>query len=139
MGLLVPYDYRLHELCLDDDEIEQYRQLTTQIGRLIAQGASLDGADNYLQMLLIKRARILKQARGKVALAAQILRDQYRHGDRWLVYCDDIDQLNAVIRACLDAELPALEFHSEMLGDRGRSAAKPWSTWRHRGGDPVSR
>ena len=118
MGLLVPYDYRLHELCPDDDELEQYEELTHQIRRLVGQGESTSDTDSYLQMLLIRRARILKQARGKVPLAAQILRDEYREGDRWLVYCDDIAQLNALVRKCLDFGLPTLEFHSEMVSDR---------------------
>jgi superfamily II DNA or RNA helicase len=119
MGLLVPYDYRLHELCPDDDELEQYEELTKQIRRrLVGQGEPVSDADSYLQMLLIRRARILKQARGKVPLAAQILRDEYREGDRWLVYCDDTVQLNALVRECLDFDLPTLEFHSEMVSDR---------------------
>jgi superfamily II DNA or RNA helicase len=118
MGLLVPYDYRLHELCPDDDELEQYEELTNQIRRLVGQGESVSDEDSYLKMLLIRRARILKQARGKVPLAVQILRDEYRVGDRWLVYCDNIVQLNALVRECLDSGLPTLEFHSEMVSDR---------------------
>ena len=118
LGLLVPYDYRLHELSLDDDELEQYESLTNQIRRLVGQEPSASEKDSYLQMLLIRRARILKQARGKVPLAAQILRDEYRQGDRWLVYCDDIAQLKALISDCLDSGLPTLEFHSEMPSDR---------------------
>lgn len=118
MRLLVPYDYRLHELCPDDDELEQYERLTVQIGRLVAQGASVSDADSYLQMLLIRRARILKQARGKVPRALQILASEYVDGDRWLVYCDDIAQLNDLVRQCLEYGLPALEFHSEMVSNR---------------------
>ena len=117
MGLLVSYDYRLHELC-PDDELEQYEELTKQIRRLVGQGESSNDADSYLQMLLIRRARILKQARGKVPLAALILREEYREGDRWLVYCDDIAQLNMLVHECLRSGLPTLEFHSEMISDR---------------------
>ena len=87
-------------------------------------------------MLLIRRARILKQARGKVPLAAQILRDEYR-GDRWLVYCDDIAQLNALTRECLDAGLPALEF---LLRDAQRPRCSPAQSWParwHRGRHPM--
>nr|WP_238341611.1 DEAD/DEAH box helicase family protein [Actinopolymorpha rutila] len=118
MGLLVPYDYRLHELRPDDDELEQYDALTNQIRRLVGQGESPNDTDSYLQMLLIRRSRILKQARGKVSLAGQILRNEYREGDRWIVYCDDIAQLDALVLECLDSGLPALEFHSEMASDR---------------------
>ena len=118
MGLLVPYDYRLHELCPDGDELQRFDDLTDKIRRLVVGGASVNDSDSYLQMLLIQRARILKQARGKVPLAFEILRNEYRVGDRWLVYCDDIAQLRALIRRCLDVGLPALEFHSDMVSGR---------------------
>jgi len=118
LDLLVPYDYRLHELRLDDDELEQYEQLTKRIGQLVSQGASVNDASSPLQMLLIRRARILKQARGKVPMAADILRREYQAGDRWLVYCDDVSQLKALTTECLAAGLPALEFYSEMTSNR---------------------
>jgi len=118
LGLLVPYDYRLHELHLDDDEMEQYEALTKRIGLMVSQGAEVNDAASPLQMLLIRRSRILKQARGKVPVAAQILRDEYQAGDRWLVYCDDIRQLNALTAECLNAGLPALEFYSDMTSNR---------------------
>ncbi|MEV4383425.1 DEAD/DEAH box helicase family protein [Streptosporangium sp. NPDC049644] len=118
LGLLVPYDYRLHELTLDDDEMEEYRQLTKRIGQLVGQGQSVNSPDSPLQMLLIRRARVLKQARQKVPMAAEILRDEYKPGDRWLVYCDDLTQLKTLTQECLAAGLPALEFYADMPGNR---------------------
>jgi superfamily II DNA or RNA helicase len=118
LGLLVPYDYRLHEMRLDDDEIEQYEHLTKRIGLVVSQGASVNDENSPLQMLLIRRARILKQARGKVPMATDILRGEYQPGDRWLVYCDDVVQLKTLTKECLDAGLPAMEFYSAMASDR---------------------
>lgn len=118
LGLLVPYDYRLHELRLDDDELEEYERLTKRIGQMASQGASVNDASSPLQMLLIRRARTIKQARGKVPMAAEILQREYQPGDRWLVYCDDVPQLKALTKECVDAGLPALEFYSEMTSDR---------------------
>lgn len=118
LGLLVPYDYRLHEVTLDDGEREQYEELTKRIGQLIGQGESVSDPDGRLQMLLIKRARVLKQARSKVPLAVDILTNEFQAGDRWLVYCDDKAQLGAVIEQCLAAGLPALAFYSGMPSDR---------------------
>ncbi|WFE62418.1 DEAD/DEAH box helicase family protein [Micromonospora sp. WMMD714] len=118
LSLLVPYDYRLHELRLDDDEIEQYEHLTRRIGQMVSQGASVNDANSPLQMLLIRRARVLKQARGKVPMAVDVLKQEYKVGDRWLVYCDDVKQLKALIKECLVVGLPALEFYSEMTSDR---------------------
>ncbi|MGX1769503.1 DEAD/DEAH box helicase family protein [Dietzia sp. NPDC055343] len=118
LGLLVPYDYRLHEVSLDEDEQTQYEELTKRISQMIARSSSASEPDEFLQMLLIKRARVLKQARQKVPAAVRILVEEYRAGDRWLVYCDDKAQLGAVVSGCQDAGLPALEFYAGMSSDR---------------------
>jgi superfamily II DNA or RNA helicase len=117
-GLLVPYDYRLHTLTPNEDELEQYDLLTKQIAKVVAQGDPANGASDYLQTLLIKRARLLKQARGKVPQAVELLRAEYQPEDRWLAYCDDIRQLQSLVGACLEAGLPVLEYHSAMQSDR---------------------
>lgn len=118
LGLLVPYDYRLHEVTLDDDEQEQYEDLTKRIGQLVGRGESVNDPDGPLRMQFIKRARVLKQARNKVPTSVAILREEYQPGDRWLVYCDDKTQLHAVIDECLAAGLPTLAFYSGMPSDR---------------------
>jgi superfamily II DNA or RNA helicase len=118
IGQLVPYDYRLHTLTPDDDELEQYEALTDQIRKVLGRESGVDGISDFLKMLLIKRGRILKQARGKVPLAIDVLRQEYQDGDRWLAYCDDTTQLSSLVRGCLDAGLPAMEYHSSMIGDR---------------------
>ncbi len=117
MGRLVPYDYRLHTVELDEVEQAEYEQLTNQIRRLVVQSSGGEISD-FLQMLLLKRARILKQAASKVPAALEILQEEYRPGDRWLVYCDDTTQLRALVNACLDVGLPTLEYHSGMTGAR---------------------
>ena len=118
LGLLVPYDYRLHEVRLDDEEMVKYEDLSKRIRRLAGQGHSVDDSDSPLQMLLIKRARVLKQARQKVPAASAILRSEYRPGDRWLVYCDDLRQLRAVSEQARRDGLPVMEFYAGMPSDR---------------------
>lgn len=118
MGRLVPYDYRLHTLELDEDELEAYADLTKSIGRAAAREGAGGEPSEYLRMLLIERSRLLKQARGKVGAALQVLSKEFEDDQRWLVYCDDIAQLDAVVSAALDAGLPTMEFHSSMPGSR---------------------
>lgn len=117
MGRLVPYDYRLHTLELDADELEKYAEMTRRIVRASG-GLGPTEVGDYARLLWIQRARVLKQARGKVAKAIQILRAEHRPGDRWLVYCDDVEQLDAVVEAALREQLPVMEFHSMMTSDR---------------------
>jgi superfamily II DNA or RNA helicase len=118
MGRLVPYDYRLHTCSLSDDEAAHYDELTDKIRAWFGRSGSEALEDSALQMSLIQRARILKQAASKVPAALEILKEEYAEGDRWLVYCDDLVQLRALTDALLAVELPVLEFHSEMTADR---------------------
>lgn len=117
LGLLVPYDYWLHEVSLTEDELTQYDELTKKIQVLSARGESVDN-DGPLRFLLIRRAKILKQASQKVPAALNLLLKEFQEGDRWLVYCDDVSQLDAVVDGCLRLGLPAMEFHSGMASNR---------------------
>jgi superfamily II DNA or RNA helicase len=134
LELLVPYDYRFHTLELEPDELLRYEQLTDRIKRFLGRGVEDSESLEVLTLLLIQRARILKQARGKAAAAAAILAAEYEDGDRWLVYCDDTQQLNEVVRQGLQLGLPVLEYHSMMASDRGAAM----TTFKRRGGVVVA-
>lgn len=126
-GALTPYAYSVHPIRLDSDEQARWQKLTDDYRRLYARAeASGDlnqpGIAARLKMLLIRRARIVKAARGKVEIAGRILRANYQRGQRWIVYCDDQVQLGLVRDALRAAGLDdVLEYHSAMIGDRGRT------------------
>jgi len=65
----------------------------------------------------VKRARVAKKALAKPGLAASVLRDRFREGDRWLVYCEDQDQLSAVTAELRAAGLAPNQYHADMTGD----------------------
>jgi superfamily II DNA or RNA helicase len=67
-----------------------------------------------LEMLLIQRSRIAKQAAGKPTLAVNILGNRYRPGERWLVYCDDRTQLQTVRQGLTNRGLHSFEYWSAM-------------------------
>lgn len=118
LGLLVPYDYRLHTLQLEPDEVAKYEDLTDKIRVSSIMSQESGEMSDSLKMMLIRRSRILKQARGKAPMALEILAREYESGSRWLVYCDDIEQLEKVVAGGLRLHLPVLAFHSGMAGDR---------------------
>jgi superfamily II DNA or RNA helicase len=120
-GRLVEYRYHPHPLYLTDEESDRWREVTDQISREVARSRK-DGAGKVVlsdraKLLLIQRSRISKKAQRKVPLAVQTLRDQLREGDRWLVYCEDLDQLRAVLAELQVAGVPACEYYSGMTGD----------------------
>ncbi len=124
-GALVPYEYWTHEVSLTESEQAAWDDATTKIEKAYALlPDDLTGEKELsfqFKMLLIKRARIVKNAEGKVAMAADVLSREFRDGDRWLVYCDNRRQLKSVLESLNALGLPALEYHSAMLGSRRES------------------
>lgn len=126
-GALTPYAYRVHYVSLSEDEQASWTAATTRIRQLYARARSAHSDDPVHARLhheMIQRARIVKKAGQKVDAAVRVLRDHYRKGSRWIVYCDDQDQLADVL-AALRQEFGSgvLEYHSTMTGDRERTLA----------------
>ena len=136
-GVLTRYFYRAHTVQLAEDEAAEWRQLSADIGQLrgrIAGGDQSGGLEDRVKRLLIRRARVVKHARAKVPLAVDVLTREYRRGQRWIIYCDDVEQLNDVSGELLKAGLQNMPFHSQ--GDGDRAATLEWLTKR---GGIVSR
>lgn len=121
-GALTPYFYHIHTVTLTDREQEQWDEISKRIRRISAQNASAktpdSSSESWVKKLLIERARILKQAEGKAMAAAKVLAANYRRGDRWIVYCDDLKQLAAVRAELLKQGMESMEYHSAMTGDK---------------------
>lgn len=124
---LTPYAYSAHTVSLTDVERAGWNKLTEDIRRVFARTlATTDDGDTLnegrLKRLLIQRARIVKRAEGKIPLAAEIVSGSYKPGERWIVYCDDQDQLARVKRTISEAGVEdTYEYHSAMIGDRART------------------
>lgn len=136
---LTPYAYHVHTVRLDDDEREAWDQITERFRRLYARSGSdrdLDGSlSDRLKLMLIQRARIIKSARAKTPMAADIVGRHYRPGQRWIVYCDDQQQLVEVKGALQTNGLRDVqEYHSAMPGDRKATL----EAFNERGGIVVS-
>lgn len=122
--VLTPYFYRPHVVRLTDHEGKCWDALTADIGRThgkIARGDKSESLAVRIQRLRIRRARIVKSAMEKAELAVQVLKAEFVAGQRWIVYCDDLRQLNVVSRDLLRSGIDNMPFHSRMEGDRGET------------------
>jgi superfamily II DNA or RNA helicase len=125
-GALTPYAYHVRRVSLEADEQERWNKLTHEIRKQFArsQAAKTTSPDSELRLkqLLIRRARIVKGARQKVAAAVSVVTGAYRRGQHWIVYCDDQVQL-AEVRDALRAAgcTDVLEYHTAMTGDPRRT------------------
>lgn len=119
-GVLVHYQYDYESVSLTFDEQNRYDQLTDRIRQMLHLTEEGSGTlSEALRYLLIKRARIVKNAEGKASLAARIVEKNWEFGDRWLIYCSDQYQLFAVKRKLQNLGLDqVIEYHQNMEGSR---------------------
>ncbi|KUJ82957.1 hypothetical protein AVO43_10440 [Microbulbifer sp. ZGT114] len=97
---LVPYEYHVHRVVLDENEEEAWSELTHQI-RQLAYAAELPDTAKEKErwkLLCLQRRRIVESASGKIAALAQSLPKDREDIKRSLVFCTDKDpeQLLAV-------------------------------------------
>lgn len=122
-GRLCRYEYHVHSVPLSVEEEEQWEAVSADIRRAVARDGETgrDGIadlDPYLKSLLIRRARIAKGAAAKPAKAAAIVVDHYEPGQRWLVYCDDIKQLEETRSKIAAFGLESMAYYAGMESDR---------------------
>lgn len=116
-GVLVPYDYEFVVCQLTPVEQEAWDQFTEKIRADLARN---DGElSEYALHLLRQRARISKRAHGKAEIARTVVRENFVPGDRWLVYCSDVEHLKLVRSRLEDLGIDLLEYHSQDGGDHG--------------------
>lgn len=129
-GRLVNYEYHPHPVNLSEDEAENWKRLTKQISFELAKSKKAfngnGGLSDKAKMLLIQRSRIAKKAQIKPGLAAGVICKAYEEGQRWLVYCEDSEQLTQTMDLLAAGGLHPIEYHTGMEGDR--PAALEWFT-----------
>src|SRR5205823_8254844 len=102
-------------------EAAQWRTYTLEIRQRYArlQGSHQDSdQDDRLRHLIMRRASIVKGADNKTELAVSIVHQHLVAGSKWLVYCDNTDQLSRVRTALSANGIPSLAYHSAMDADR---------------------
>lgn len=127
-GRLVNYEYHPHAACLDEQEAQAWTAITKQIffemAKQKADEVGRRGLSDKAKMLLINRSRIAKRARVKPGLAAGVICKEFEAGQRWLVYCEDSDQLGQTMARLAEGGLSPIAYHTGMEGDR--PAALDW-------------
>ena len=136
-GNLCTYYYHPILVDLNDEESLEYQELSTQISSLMARHDRNEPLSHGLKVLLLKRARLMASAEGKIPALRKVLAD-LRENDRpvskALFYCGDgqvddpseddrmMRQMDAVIQLLgREAGLRVARFsHSESMAQRER-------------------
>lgn len=118
---LVPYEYYPKAIRFTAEESEHWAEETDKISKEYARSKrDSDGntvISSYLQNLIIQRSRIAKKAAAKTPLAVDIIKEHYRPGESWLIYCEDQYQLREVMEALNQEGFEPLEYHTNMKGN----------------------
>lgn len=85
-GFLTPYYYHPVVIHLEEDELNEYTELTNKIINIIKKNPDKKELPKSAEMLLIKRARIVAGARNKLSALYEII-EKYRYDNNILVYC----------------------------------------------------
>jgi superfamily II DNA or RNA helicase len=117
-GRLCQYEYFVHLIDLTEEERDRYQELTTKIGQAFGAASNHLDSSEYLDHLLIQRAKVVKQASAKAPRAASLVQESFKDGAHWLVYCDDRRQVSDVVTRLREGGMDAFEYHSQMAGDR---------------------
>jgi DNA phosphorothioation system restriction enzyme len=126
---LCTYDYHPVLVELTEEEAAEYEELSKQIGRLMAKKSYAEPMSTQLQFLLLKRARLLAAAEGKLPALMRVISDLNRADrkiEKALVYCGDgkvedtneddalIRQVDAAVRLLgLEAGLRVARFSAQ--------------------------
>lgn len=84
-GFLTPYYYHPIVVYLEDEELEEYIQITEKVVNILRKN-NKEELPKSAEMLLIKRARIIAGARGKITALKEVI-EPYKNDNNILVYC----------------------------------------------------
>ena len=117
-GYLSQYNYYVGKVSLTLDEFNDWEERTKSIVRV---GQMLENEKDptvkrdlksSLDRQRQERAKIKKSALNKQYFVRPILEKNYQKGDRWLIYCHDINQLEAVRESIKDLDAAVLRYIS---------------------------
>ena len=119
------YNYYFYPVDLTTLEKQRWETLSSEIRRLYAIAKSEDNLirsrniNNRIKLLLIERSRIAKKAENKRIVISQIIKEKYPSNGRWIIYCEDEEQLNIISDEIREnhKDLIVLKYHSKMRFD----------------------
>jgi len=139
-GYLTPYEYHVYAAELTDDEYNDYLRLTQRIimlrnqsdDRITYQSQNqLDSDHKDVEMLLMRRARILKKTAAKQVAVDQIIQDFEL--TRSLIYCADKEQLEDMRQVIQRHQIP----HTIYIGNTPKEERESSLDALSRGNIPI--
>jgi len=124
-GRLVEYEYHPEPIRLSVLESDEWEVATKEISREYARSQRDESGkpkmSPRLQNMLIQRSRIAKKAIAKIPYVLKVIKEHYKEGQSWLIYCEDQFQLGEIINELDVHGYSPSEYHSNMSGNQAAS------------------
>ncbi len=121
-GWLTKYFYYVSLTNLTDEEEEEWEIITKEIKKDYAQyiggGKNNEGLKKRIDRNVINRARIIKSAKNKIQKAVEIITQKRNPNQKWLVYCDNGNQIDVLKKALKEVNINAIEYISDMKSNK---------------------
>ena len=128
-GRLTNYDYFPFEIHLSDEEQYKWDIHTKKIRKMYAQLRRSENGDRIytssLKIEILNRSRIAKKAVAKINAALHVIVEHFKAGEKWLVYCEDIDHMEQVDNILTGNGFKTLFYHSD-LADEVKEETLKW-------------
>jgi superfamily II DNA or RNA helicase len=118
---LSPYEYLFRTVDLTGPEQKSWDSINKEIKKLVAISHSKEKEPiiidkNQLSQLLIRRSKIVKKALNKTTIISAIIKEGYPPNGKWIIYCEDEEQLDAVLGQLRNdlKGFVVLKYHSKM-------------------------
>lgn len=115
-GFLTPYYYHPVVVNLEEDELEEYIDLTEKILNILRKNSG-DEIPKSAEMLLIKRSRIIAGARNKIHVLEKLMED-YKDDNNILVYCGATKVMEDKDDDCDEDDIRQIERVVDILGNK---------------------
>ncbi len=114
-GYLCEYDYHNSFVELNEEELKQWNILTKRITILRAQKNDTDETNDKLDNLIFTRSLIAQNAESKIPKAVDIIENNCDFSkDRFLVFCINESQLEALAKILNEKQIPYMKYHSKL-------------------------
>ena len=115
--MLTPYYYHPVVVYLDEDELEEYLNLTAIIVRMMSSKKEKKQLNDDVKRLLIKRARVVAGARKKIDVLWREIAP-YKNDNYILVYCGATKVDIAESESEISSELDQIKVVADLLGNQ---------------------
>ncbi len=117
--LLTPYEYHIRTVKLTRGEQESFDELKAKISKLYAIWTSKEEPEKSqvkgsMEVLIFKARRIIRGASGKLDVMTEIVKEHFREGQHWIIYCDTEEMLSQADERIREMQIVPWEYTSKM-------------------------